>query len=360
MSASVRNATLVPLRLVTGWMFLSAFHRRALLDPDKLVFDAPGYVGLKFNQFMPGAILGVDSMIATLLDHPSALHAFLWSFTVIEALVGLALMVGLGTRLAALGMTLLSAGILFGAGWLGPTCLDEWQIGAMGIASGMVLLLGGGGGYSLDAWLRQYRPQLFERRWLRWAADPVAEPPARLAGALAVIALLITLATNQVFHGGLWGPLHNNSVRPKVVVHEAALAGDGSLTIELERPVGPETYGAFIVAVRVLDQHDAVVGSYDAATLAAISEQDIDNRWLVRVRPGPHGLVVPLGGRATVQLPALGSSLGSGEYRVELEDVSGARWTGPIEYLGAELLGSAESIAPCEGPGPASDEALAC
>jgi uncharacterized membrane protein YphA (DoxX/SURF4 family) len=339
-SASIQNTkfVLAPLRVVTGWMFLSAFHRRVLLDADKLVFDAPGYVGLKFNQFMPGAILGVDSMIAALLDNPSALHAFLWTFTIIEGLVGLALMLGLGTRLAALGMTLLSAGILFGAGWLGPTCLDEWQIGAMGIASGMVLLLGGAGGYSLDAWLRERRPGLFERRWIRWAADPVAAPSPKLAAGLTVIALLITLGTNQVFHSGLWGPLHNDSVRPKVVVHEATMLADGELELELERPAGPETYGAFIVAVRVLDEHDAIVRSYDEAALAAITEDRIENRWLVRVRPGPHGLVVPLGARAIVQLAAMEPALGVGAHRVELEDVSGVRWTAPIEQAGTGLL----------------------
>ncbi len=47
------------------------------------------------------------------------------AFSIIEALVGLALLFGLGTRLAGLGAALLSWGILMGAGWLGTTCLDE-------------------------------------------------------------------------------------------------------------------------------------------------------------------------------------------------------------------------------------------
>ena len=122
---------LTPLRWVSGWMFLSAFHRRVLLDGGKLVMDAPGYVGLKFNQFMPGAILGVDDLIAYLLDRPDALHVFMWVFTVAEGLVGLALLLGIGTPVAAFGSLALSAGILLGAGWLGPTCLDEWQIGSL-------------------------------------------------------------------------------------------------------------------------------------------------------------------------------------------------------------------------------------
>lgn len=321
---------IVPLRIVVGWMFLSAFHRRVLLDADKLVPDAAGYIGHKFNQFMPGAILGVDTMIASLLDNPEALHVFLWTFTIIEALVGLALIVGLGTRFAALGVTLLSAGILFGAGWLGPTCLDEWQIGAMGIAGGMVLMLGGSGGWSLDSWVAKTRPKLFENRWVRWAADPnIAAPPA-VAAALTVIAVFVTLATNQVFHGGLWGTLHNDSVRPKVVVLDASVESDGEIRLTLERPAGPETYGAFIVEVRVLDEHDAVVRHYDTADLAALDPEQIENRWLVQVRVGPHGLVIPLGAQATIQLPAEDGALGSGNYQIELEDVSGVRWRGAL------------------------------
>lgn len=242
------------LRLATGWLFFSAFHRRLLLDM-KLDPEAASYVGRKFNTFMPGSILGVDQLIATLLDHPAALEVFLWSFTIIEALVGLALILGLGTRLAALGVLLLSAGILFGAGWLGPTCLDEWQIGAFGIAGGAGLMLGGGGALSLDAWLARTRPGLFARPWVGWAAAPAPASTPRLALALALF-----------------------------------------------------------------------------QTLAATAPADIDNRWLVAVQTGPHGLVVPLGGRATVSLPTLprAGALAPGRYRVEWEDVSGARWSSDL------------------------------
>src|SRR5690606_8299710 len=194
---------LLPIRLVTGWMFFSAFHRRVVLDAAKLTPDAPGYVGEKFNQFMPGAILGVGDLIGALLDRPGALHAFLWTFTIVEALAGLALLLGLGTRLAALGTLLLSAGILAGAGWLGPTCLDEWQIGSLGIAGGATVMLGGAGPFSLDAWLARRWPHLADTRWFRLLADPEPRPARPLVGALAAISIGATLATNQVFHGGL-------------------------------------------------------------------------------------------------------------------------------------------------------------
>ncbi len=321
--------TLLPVRLVTGWMFFSAFHRRVVLAPDKLDPSALGYLGEKFNTFMPGSILGVDAMIAALLDRPAALHAFLWTFTVIEALVGLALLLGLGTRLASLGTLLLSAGILFGAGWLGPTCLDEWQIGCLGIAGGATLMLGGAGGLSLDGWLMRRRPELFGRPWLRWAADPSPRAAPAPALALSAFGVIAMLATNQVFHGGLFGPLHNDSVKPRVDVLDARANDEGELLVTLERPVGPETYGAFVVAFRVFDREGTLVRHYDAAALAALDEARIDNRWLVRARPVAHGLVVPLGARATLTLPEpdAAASLESGTYRIELEDVSGAIWS---------------------------------
>jgi thiosulfate dehydrogenase [quinone] large subunit len=331
LGARARGATLalVPVRLVTGFMFFSAFHRRIVLAPGKLDPGAAGYLGEKFNTFMPGSIFGVDTMIAALLDHPEVLHGFLWTFTVIEGLVGLALLLGLGTRLAALGTLMLSAGILFGAGWLGPTCLDEWQIGCLGIAGGAALMLGGAGGWSLDGWLLARRPALFTRRFVRWAADPAPRPGWRPALVLTAFGVVAMLGTNQIFHGGLWGPLRNDSVRPRVDVLDARVDEDGELAVTLERPTGPETYGAFVVELRVLDRRGDLVRRYDAAALAGLERARVDNRWLVRVRPAAHGLLVPLGARATVALPEPDGAapLESGTYRIELEDVSGAVWS---------------------------------
>lgn len=333
---------LLPIRLVTGWMFFSAFHRRVVLDAAKLTPDAPGYVGEKFNQFMPGAILGVGDLIGALLDRPGALHAFLWTFTIVEALAGLALLLGLGTRLAALGTLLLSAGILAGAGWLGPTCLDEWQIGSLGIAGGATVMLGGAGPFSLDAWLARRWPHLADTRWFRLLADPEPRPARPLVGALAAISIGATLATNQVFHGGLWGTLHNDSVRPRVDVLGAQLAADGRLAVTIERAVGPETYGAFLVNLWVHGEDGAPVLHHSAASLAALPPSQIENRWLVKVRPGPHGLVVPLGAQARVTLPTATATrpITAGSYRIELEDVSGARWSQVV------VLGEAPSGRP--------------
>src|SRR5690606_34122569 len=162
-----------------------------------------------------------------------------------------------------------------------------------------------------------------------------AAPPSKRTTVLfATIAVFVTLATNQVFHSELWEPLHNDSVRPRVNVLSASLAATGELELELERPVGPETYGAFVVSVRLLDEHQRLVRAYGPHELSALPVEAVRNRWLVKVRPGPHGLVVPLCGRAKVRLPAslptstddLADAAQASRYVIELEDVSGLAW----------------------------------
>ncbi len=314
------------LRLVAGWMFLSAAHRRLVLAPGKLDPDSASYLGHKFNQFMPGAIGGVDRLIAALLDAPSALHAFLWSFTIIEGLVGLALIFGLGTRLAAVGSAAMSVGILLGAGWLGPTCLDEWQIGALGGAVGSALMLTGAGAYSLDAEIARRWPELMARPWLRALSDPAPRAHAPMVLAVAVAAFGLTVGTNQIFHGGVWGPLHNDSVSPQLRLEGAVRDAEG-LRFTVERPAGPETYGAFIVEVRHRSDEGEVMQRWGAAALSRIERDAIANRWLVQVQAGVHGLEVPLGARAEVRLPGASTVPGG---RLELEDVSGKVWTVPV------------------------------
>src|SRR5690554_7351782 len=136
------------LRLVVGWTYFSAFWRRLVLD-NKLIPEEAGYIGEKFNHFLPNA-LGIKPLIEYLVLNPEILHIAMIVFTIVEAVVGLLLMLGLFTRLMSIGVFFLSMGILLGSGWLGTTCLDEWQIGVLGVASGFVIFFTGGGRFSLD------------------------------------------------------------------------------------------------------------------------------------------------------------------------------------------------------------------
>lgn len=51
---SYANAGLA-LRLVLGWTYFSAFWRRLILE-NKLDPNAAGYIGEKFNHFLPNAL----------------------------------------------------------------------------------------------------------------------------------------------------------------------------------------------------------------------------------------------------------------------------------------------------------------
>src|SRR5690606_6748049 len=59
------------LRLVAGWTYFSAFWRRLFLA-NKLDPEAAGYIGEKFNHFLPNA-LGIKPMIEFLVTHPDIL-----------------------------------------------------------------------------------------------------------------------------------------------------------------------------------------------------------------------------------------------------------------------------------------------
>jgi len=84
------------------------------------------------------------------------------SFTLVECLVGLFLLLGLFFRLTSLGVSCLALGILLGSGWLGSICVDEWQIGVLGLAGGFTLMLTGGGRFTIDNRLFVNSPKIRE------------------------------------------------------------------------------------------------------------------------------------------------------------------------------------------------------
>lgn len=332
---------LTPLRLIIGWTYFSAFWRRLVLE-NKLLPDTPGYIGEKFNHFLPNALL-IGPAIEFFVSRPELLWWKLVVFTIVEGIVGLALMAGLLTRAMGIATSLLALGILLGAGWLGTTCLDEWQIGVLGIGGGLAFAYAGGGRYSVDG--------LLSRRLgdgnggiLSWArgVTPIAAPVSgKLVIVTSVLAFGLTLLTNQVFHDGVWGDLHNKSVRPVVAMSEARLRGD-ELTVRLYRVEGADVYGSFAIGVRVRDEADAVIAEWSAEDLSRLPVEAIDNHYVARVAPGTHSLVLPLGAKADVSLrhPRL-RGLEAGNYRVELLDISGLSWETPLHV--APPIASAEN-----------------
>lgn len=321
-----------PLRMVAGWLFLSAFIRRFINAPEKMNPDAIGYVGEKFNHFMPHAVAGQKEMIEWLLAHPSYLHLFLVIFSVLEALCGLGLLTGTLTRLSALGIFLMSYGVLTGAGWLGSTCLDEWQIGSLGMAGSLAIIFTGAGQISMD----QLLLHRINKPWLKWiTSGPLFNTlhiPRNFSigfTVTSIIVVVIMLATYQAFFNGLWGKLHNHSVKPEIEISQVTInPTTDEIMFRIYRSGGPDTYGAFIIKGRLKDAAGAVIGEISADQLSRINSDNIANEYLVKVQSKTNALLVPLGGAATVSLSLPHSGLASS---LELEDISGLTFHAPVK-----------------------------
>ncbi|QIW24434.1 TQO small subunit DoxD [Sulfolobus sp. S-194] len=138
------------LRITLGWMFFSAFVRRAINVPAKLNPNSSAYVGGKLITFLPHAWAPIKGMLESVLLNPSLLYDFIIMFTALEAIFGLFMIIGFLTRLSGLVLAGLAWGIGLAAGWLGSTCVDEWQIAAVEGAAAFMFVFTGSRWLSID------------------------------------------------------------------------------------------------------------------------------------------------------------------------------------------------------------------
>ncbi|MCH4814706.1 MAG: DoxD domain-containing protein [Saccharolobus sp.] len=138
------------LRITLGFMFFSAFVRRAINVPAKLDPNSSAYVGGKLITFLPHAWAPIKGMLENILLNPSLLYEFIILFTALEAIFGLFMILGLLTRLSGLVLAGLAWGIGLAAGWLGSTCVDEWQIAAVEGAAAFMFVFTGSRWLSVD------------------------------------------------------------------------------------------------------------------------------------------------------------------------------------------------------------------
>ena len=313
------------LRLIVGWTYFSAFWRRLVLE-NKLIPDATGYIGEKFNHFLPNSI-GIKPIIEYLVSTPDLLWWAMVIFTLVEGIVGLLYMLGFFTRLMSIGVFSLAFGILLGSGWLGTTCLDEWQIGILGVSAGFTIFLSGGGKYSLDYLLL---PKLSKNKWLVWLTS--GELPlsikqfSKVAISGAVLLFILTLYTNQVFHNGIWGPLHNKSVKPELRISNAKIQED-ILTFKVYRIEGADVYGSFLIGITLKDENGKTILQKNGEELARFPLTRIKNDYVAKVAPGKHSLIIPLGSKATLTIRSdVFMDLPKSDYELILTDISGITW----------------------------------
>ena len=313
------------LRLIVGWTYFSAFWRRLVLE-NKLIPDATGYIGEKFNHFLPNSI-GIKPIIEYLVSTPDLLWWAMVIFTLVEGIVGLLYMLGFFTRLMSIGVFSLAFGILLGSGWLGTTCLDEWQIGILGVSAGFTIFLSGGGKYSLDYLLL---PKLSKNKWLVWLTS--GELPlsikqfSKVAISGAVLLFILTLYANQVFHNGIWGPLHNKSVKPELKISNAKIQED-ILTFKVYRIEGADVYGSFLIGITLKDENGKTILQKNGEELARFPLTRIKNDYVAKVAPGKHSLIIPLGSKATLTIRSdVFMDLPKSDYELILTDISGITW----------------------------------
>lgn len=315
------------LRWVAGWTYFSAFWRRLILE-NKLNPDEAGYIGEKFNHFLPNA-LGIKPLIEHLVSNPDQLWYAMVTFTIIEGIVGLFLILGFYTRLMSIGMFFLAMGILLGSGWLGTTCLDEWQIGVLGVASGFVIFFTGGGRFSLDNYFTSKNKSFTKKKNFGFFASgklPLNEsliPKIVLFSSVFIFGL--TLFTNQYFHGGVYGTLHNLSVKPHVTITNAKIENN-SLSFNVFRDEGADVYGSFLIGIKLLDQDNNIVFEQNQEDLATLNPNQIHNYYVAKVKSGKHSLVLPLGAKATLSFIDDSLTELKGNYTLKLLDISGAEW----------------------------------
>lgn len=313
------------LRWVIGWTYFSAFWRRLVLE-NKLTQDEVGYIGEKFNHFLPNA-LGIKPIIEHLVTHPDQLHTAMVVFTLVEAVVGLFLILGFFTRAMSLGVVGLAMGILLGSGWLGTTCLDEWQIGVLGVAGGFTLFLSGSDSYSLDKYFLNKNFLFTKSKWFSWAAFgafPIRKNLKPLVLFVSILILGLTLFTNQYFHGGVYGKLHNKSVKPKIEISNIKLSSS-ELKFEIYRTEGADVYGSFLIGIHLVDENEKVVKAWTMEDLSKFNKDDIHNYYVTKVKPGAHSLIIPLGAKADVTLK-LESTVVNKNHKLKLIDISGLIW----------------------------------
>lgn len=326
MEVQNNNSGLITLsiRLVIGWTYFSAFWRRLILE-NKLIPDEPGYIGEKFNHFLPNA-LGIKPIIEHLVTNPAELHTAMVLFTIIEGIVGLFIILGLFTRLMSIGIFSLAMGILLGSGWLGTTCLDEWQIGTLGIATGFTLFLSGSGYFSLDNYFIIKKYAFTNKKYFAWLASGLL-PIKNMKAFVLIVSLAIlgiTLYTNQYFHGGVYGTLHNKSVKPKIEISNIKILEE-AISFQIYRTEGADVYGSFLIDISIVNDNYEIVKQIKAEELATYSSEKIKNFYVTKVKNGKHSLIVPLGAKADIYIDFENYDPNQ-NYKIILTDISGVQW----------------------------------
>ena len=328
----VSSTFLLALRVILGMLYVSEFWKRFIQAPEIMDPTYSQYLGIEFNSFYPHAI-GLKSFIEYFLTRPELLQSFLIIFTVITGLIGIALILGLFTRLMSMFMAIISFFILLGVGWMGSTCQDQWQIQAVGLAFSLALIMTGSGYFSLDNVL--FGKRIFGEKhdalvWLTSGPLPVTTRCMKLMGLFTgIFMLILTIWTNQAMHGSVFGKEFSYVKKSFVEVVNVEMVND-QLNFELYTYGGATWYGPFIVELSIFNQTESLIWKYkfgDKNNPTKPSDFKIQNKFIAQMKLGEYSLEVPLGAKAMIShQDTIFKSLTPGNYTFMISDISGRSW----------------------------------
>lgn len=329
---------LLSVRIMQGFIYWGGGSRRFIYAPQKLDPDAHAWMANKFQGAMPGALLGTDQVIAYLLQHFWLLYSALILFSAAELVAGVALVVGLMTRLAALATVGFSVLLMLVFGWQGGTCIDEWTMASCSLAMGATLVLAGSGAYSIDNVLLRRRPALAERGWFRWLGGslplPLADRASRNLG-LAMLAgvLAFNVGTYSYFRGSVVTPFHSGRVSATshhVTLSDARLLPDGSVRFRAYLDGGTADIPAHIMKAELVGGQGQPLAAWSTEALSRLPTDAFSNEFAYNIfKAGPYGIVAAMGAKAVITLPPVaGSALAPGEAAIlTVSNVDGASFS---------------------------------
>lgn len=330
-------------RLVQGWIFWAGASRRLFYDVEpvggiehavKMDPALPSYLAGKLMHAMPGSLF--PDLVAWILQRGDLLLAMVWLWTIAELVVGVGLLLGLGTRVLALAGVGLNISLMLIFGWMGSTCVDEWTMAACGFAMSATLMLTGGGNFAVDQWLAGRFPKAGASRWFRLlCSGPLALKSAERWGlGLGILSLVFTVGFYQFLHGAVISPL-----KPRVSFHshdialsDARALPGGGLSFNAYINAGPDTGKLYLIQARLRTGDDTIAqwgGDQLSALPAAAVSNAFSQPWAAKIAPTRYGLGAATGAQAVIQLPGQ-APLPAGEYQLELSDIDGNRWTTPV------------------------------
>jgi thiosulfate dehydrogenase (quinone) len=337
----IAGLSMISVRAIQGFIYWGGGSRRFIYAPSKLNPTAMHWMANKFQTAMPGALLGMSHVISYMLHHFVLLYAGVILFSAAELVVGLMLMMGLYTRVAALASMGFSVVLMLMFGWQGATCIDEWTMASCNLAMGATLLLGGGGAYALDNVLLRRNPKLADKRLFRWVSGCLPLPVA--AGRFRALALLVLafvvvfdVGTYSYYRGSVVTPFHSGPVSPTahhVTLADATLASDATVRFHATLDAGTPEAPLHIVRAAMLDASKSPIVQWNAEALSQLPKAAFSNDYAYnKFGPGPFGLRAPMGAAAYISLPvpAARAADASRATTLVLTDVDGRMFSATI------------------------------